>query len=71
MTATIGSARLHVCSHGKKRFVIALKYEGEEEYRFIIATDLSWRPLDIVEAYTLRWLVKVFFEDWKICEGWG
>lgn len=70
-TATIGSARLHVCSHGKKRFVIALKYEGEEEYRYIIATDLSWRTLDIVEAYTLRWLIEVFFEDWKICEGWG
>jgi len=71
VTATVGSARLHVCSHGKKRFVIALKYEGEEEYRFIIAADLSWRTLDIVEAYTLRWLVEVFFEDWKICEGWG
>ena len=70
-TATIGSARLHVCSHGKKRFVIALKYEGEEEYRYIVATDLSWRTLDIVEAYTLRWLIEVFFEDWKICEGWG
>ncbi len=38
-TSTIGSARLHVCSHGKKRIVIALKCEGEEEYRFILATD--------------------------------
>jgi hypothetical protein len=27
-TATVGSARLHVCAHGKKRFVIVLKYEG-------------------------------------------
>lgn len=68
---TIGSARLHVCSHGKKRFVIALKYAGEKEYRYIVATDLTWRTLDIVEAYTLRWLIEVFFEDWKISEGWG
>jgi hypothetical protein len=60
-----------VHAHGKKRFVIALKYEGEEEYRYIIATDLSWRTLDIAEAYTLRWLIEVFFQDWKGYEGWG
>ena len=68
--AVVGSARLHVHAHGKKRFVIALKYEGEDEYRYIIASDLSWRTLDIVEAYTLRWLVEVFFEDWNGNEGW-
>jgi len=70
-TVIIGSARLHVCSHGKKRFVIALKYEGEKDYRYIVATDLTWRTLDIAEAYTLRWLIEVFFEDWKINEGWN
>ena len=69
--ATVGSARLHVCSHGKKLFVIALKYEGEEEYRFIIASDLSWRTIDIVEAYSQRWLVEVFIQDWKANEGWA
>ncbi len=37
----------------------------------MVATDLSWRGLDIVQAYTLRWLVEVFFEDWKLYEGWG
>lgn len=67
----VGSARLHVHAHRKKRFVIALKYEGEDEYRYIIASDLSWRTLDIVEAYTLRWLIEVFFQDWKTNEGWG
>ena len=67
----IGSARLFVPSHGKKRFVIALKYEGEEEYRYLIATDLTWRTIDIVECYTLRWLVEVFIEDFKEYEGWG
>ncbi len=71
VTVIVGSARLHVCSHNKKRFVIALKYEGEDEYRYIVATDLSWRTLDIVEAYTLRWVIEVFFEDWKTSEGWG
>lgn len=67
----VGAARLHVCSHNQKRFVIALKYEGEKKYRYIVASDLSWRHLDIVEAYTLRWLIEVFFEDWKASEGWG
>jgi hypothetical protein len=62
---------LHVRAHGKKRFVIALKYEGEDEYRYIIASDLSWRTIDIVETYTFRWLVEVFFQDWKGNEGWG
>jgi hypothetical protein len=71
MSVIIGSARLYVKAHGKRRFVIALKYEGEEEYRYIIASDMTWRTLDIVEAYTLRWLVEVFFQDWKGNEGWG
>ncbi len=71
ITVIVGSARLHVCAHGKKRFVVALKYEGEDEYRYLVASDLSWRTLDIAQAYTLRWLVEVFFEDWKSYEGWG
>ena len=25
---------------------------------------------DIAQAYTLRWLVEVFFQDWKSHEGW-
>lgn len=71
MTVIMGSARLCVCSHGKKRFIIALKYEGEAEYRYLAASDLSWRTQDIVEAFTLRWLAEVFIEDWKSYEGWG
>lgn len=69
--AVMDSARIHVHSHGTKRFVIALKYEGEESYRYLVATHLSWRALDIVRTWTLRWLVEVFFEDWKAHEGWG
>ena len=69
--ATVSSARLKVLAHGKKRLVIALKYEGETDYRYLVATDMTWRTMDTVQAYTLRWLVEVFFEDWKLYEGWG
>jgi hypothetical protein len=69
--ATISSARLKVAAHGKKRFVIALKYEGESDYRYLVATNMTWRTMDIAQVYTLRWLVEVFFEDWKLYEGWG
>jgi hypothetical protein len=69
--AVIDSARLHVCSHGKKRFVIALRYEGEKDYRYLVASQMSWRTQDIVSIWTLRWLIEVFFEDWKANEGWG
>ena len=71
VTAQVGSARLYLCAHHKKRFVIALKYEGEEIYPYLVASDLTWRTVDIVQAYTLRWLVEVFIEDWKSNEGWG
>ena len=69
--ATVSSARLKVTAHGKKRFVIALKYEDESDYRYLVATDMTWRTIDVVQAYTLRWLVELFFEDWKLYEGWG
>jgi hypothetical protein len=71
VVAIIGSARLYVCSHHTKRFVIALKYEGEDTYRYLIASDLSWRTLDMVQGQTLRWLVEVFIQDWKSYEGWS
>ena len=65
------SARIRVVAHKKKRFVIALKYNGESECRYLVATDMTWRTLDIIEAYTLRWLIEVFFQDHKANEGWG
>jgi len=69
-TVWVSSARLYVCAHKAKRFVIAIKYEGEDEYRYLIARDLTWRTLDIVHAHTFRWLVEVFLQDWKAHEGW-
>jgi len=71
LKAKVSSARLKVTAHGKKRLVVALKYEGESDYRYLVATDMTWRTMDIIQAYTLRWLVEVFFEDWKLYEGWG
>jgi hypothetical protein len=62
--------RVQVNSYGCKLMVIALKYEGEDDYRYITATNLSWRTIDVVSAYTLRWLIEVFFQDWKAHEGW-
>ena len=71
ITVYVSSARLYVCAHKKKRFIIALKYEGEQEYRYLVATDLTWQGTDIIEVYTLRWLVEVFIQDHKANEGWG
>ena len=67
---TLLAARLQVKAHGKRRFVVALKYEGETDYRFLVASDLSWRHHDIATLYTLRWLVEVFIQDWKAHAGW-
>lgn len=69
-TVTMHGARLYLKSHGCKRFIVALKYEGEKEYRYLLASDLTWRLTDIATAYTLRWLVEVFIQDWKSYEGW-
>jgi hypothetical protein len=71
VSAMVGRARLYVCSHKTKRFIVAIKYEEEETYRYLIASDLSWRTLDIVQGHTLRWLVEVFIQDWKSYEGWS
>ena len=32
---------------------------------------MSWRDIDIIKAYALRWLVEVFIQDWKLYEGWN
>jgi hypothetical protein len=68
---TFAAARLYVYAHHQKRLVIALKYEGETDYRYLVASDLSWRVVDGLEVYGLRWLVEVFLQDWKSYEGWG
>ena len=69
---TYRSAKLKVKAHGgKKRFVIALKYDGETDYRYLIATNMTWRDIDVIKSYAYRWLVEVFIQDWKSYEGWG
>ena len=54
-----------------KRLIVAIKYAEEETPRYLIASDLSWRTLDVVQGHTLRWLVEVFIQDWKSHEGWA
>jgi hypothetical protein len=60
-----------VTAHGAKRLIIAYKYEGETEFRYIFASDLSWTPHHVIATYSLRWLVEVFISDWKRYEGWA
>jgi hypothetical protein len=67
----INAQKLWVDAHRAKRVVIAIRYSNEKEFRYIIASDLTWQVVDIVQAYTLRWLVEVFFQDWKSYEAWN
>jgi hypothetical protein len=69
--AMVGSARWYVCAHTTKRFRVAITYAEEETSRSLIASDLSWRTLAIVQGHTRRWLVEVFMQDWKSYEGWS
>ena len=69
---TYRSAKLKLKAHsGKKRYIIALKYEDESEYRYLVANDMTYRDIDIIKLYAHRWLVEVFIQDWKSYEGWG
>lgn len=70
-TITYCSGRFKIKSHDKKYYIIALKYADEEDYRYLIASDSSWRDIDIIKTYFLRWLVEVFIQDWKSYEGWN
>lgn len=60
-----------VKAHGKKRLIIAYKYEGEKELRYLFATEMTWTVQTIIQVYSLRWLVEVFIQDWKLYEGWA
>lgn len=68
---TYRSGKFKVKTHGKKYLIVALKYADEDEYRYLIANDMSWRDVDIIKTYSLRWLVEVFIQDWKSYEGWN
>jgi len=70
-TIQLISARLFIRSQNRKMHIVALKYAGEEEYRYLAATNLSWQGITIVRAYSMRWLVEVVIEDWKEYSGWG
>lgn len=65
------SARLTVKSHKEVLHVVALRYEGEEKYRYMVANQLTWRTEDIIKAYSFRWLIEVVNFDWKQNSGFG
>ena len=69
--ATFLSVCLKLKSHGEKYRIVALKYDDETTFRYLITTDMTWLAEDIVKAYALRWLVEVFIQDWKSHEGWN
>jgi hypothetical protein len=69
--ALVGRARWSVCSHPTKRFIVAIKDEDEETSRSLMASELTWRTLDMVQGHTLRGLVEVFVPDWKSHAGWS
>lgn len=64
-------ARVFVSSYNRKVFVVAIRYSGEKSWQYLFGTDLTWTAESIIKAYGLRWLIEVFFEDWKQCDGWG
>jgi hypothetical protein len=64
------SARVHVRSHGRKFHVVALRY-AHGVVRYLACDDLTWRARDILHSAALRWLIEVFFEDWKCYEAWA
>jgi DDE superfamily endonuclease len=70
LQVTAGGSRLFVNAHKKKSFVVAMKYEGETDYRYLIADDLSWNMTEVMQEYTLRWLIEVFIEDWSCYCGY-
>lgn len=65
------SQKVYIECHGVKRTIIAIKYSDEKEFRYIIATNMTWLDTNIIQAYTLRWFIEVFFQDWKTHEGWS
>jgi hypothetical protein len=71
VTVMANSARRYVDAPHKQRCVVALQEERETADRSIVASDLSWRTLAMVQGSPLRWLVEVCLEDWQSSAGWG
>lgn len=65
------SERLFIKSHCRVYHVVAFKYLGEDKYRYLCATDLTWRAEDIIRAYAFRWLIECVIEDSKLYAGFG
>jgi hypothetical protein len=71
VTIEYRSARVFVSSFNRKVLVVSLRYNNEKSWQYLFGTDLTWTSESVIKGYGLRWLVEVFFEDWKQCDGWG
>ena len=67
----IKHARLYVPSHKRRLNIVAIRYEDEKNFRYLITSNFTYRPIDIVQIFSFRWLAEVFFFDWKCYEAWG
>ena len=65
------SARLFVKSLGRKVHIVSMIYDGGRKVKYTCCTNLTWRAEDIIQKYAYRWLIEVFFEDWKAYDSWG
>ena len=65
------AARVFVKRYQRKVLVVAIRYDANSPWQYLFGTDISWTAKSIIQAYSLRWLVEVFFEDWKQYDGWG
>lgn len=70
-TIAIKNCRAYVPSLKRKCHVVAIRYLEDKEYRFLVATDLSWTAESICREFGFRWLIEVAFEDWKAYDGIG
>jgi hypothetical protein len=71
VVASAARARVDRCAHNTNRVILALQDAGAERSRDLLASDLTWRTLDSVQAHTWRWLVEVVMQDGKSHDGWS
>ena len=65
------SGVLHVKAFGRKVSMVASRTKEDRNWRYIFVSDLGWEPETILNGYSFRWIIEVFFRDWKQHDGWG
>ena len=65
----VSRARVYVCAHQTKRFIVARTCAEEERDRSLSASARSGRTLALVQGHRRRWLVEVVLQDGKAQAG--